>query len=48
MVKVMLQIYPVIPSADEAERVALRPIGRNVERYHETIMGCDDLVKAAQ
>lgn len=46
MVKVILQIYPVIPAADEAERVALRPIGRNVDRYHETIRGCDDLVQA--
>ncbi len=46
MVKVLLQIYPVLPAADEDERVALRPIGRNVERYHETIMGCDDLVQA--
>ena len=46
MVKVMLQIYPVLAAADEAERIALRPIGRNVERYHEALMGCDDLVRA--
>ncbi len=42
----MLQIYPVLPAADEDERRALRPIGRNVERYHDVILGCDDLVKA--
>ena len=47
MVKVILQLYPVLPAADEAERIALRPIGRNVERYHETILGCDDIVRAA-
>ena len=46
MVKVILQIYPVIPTADEDERRALRPIGRNVERYHDAILGCDDLVQA--
>ena len=46
MVKIMLQIYPVIAAEDEDERTALRPIGRNVERYHETILGCDDIVRA--
>ncbi len=46
MVKVILQIYPVIPAADEAERTALRPIGRNVERYQQTIQDCSDLVRA--
>jgi alkanesulfonate monooxygenase SsuD/methylene tetrahydromethanopterin reductase-like flavin-dependent oxidoreductase (luciferase family) len=46
MVKVLLQIYPVLPTVDEAERVALRPIGRHADRYPETIMGCDDLVRA--
>ena len=45
MVKVILQIYPVIPAADEEERRALRPIGRNVERYHDVIKECDELVK---
>ena len=46
MVKIMLQIYPLIHAEDEDERAALRPIGRNVERYHETILGCDDIVRA--
>jgi len=45
-VKVMLQIYPVIPAADEAEREALRPIGRNSERYQQTIQQCHDVVRA--
>ncbi len=37
MVKVILQLYPVIPAADEEERIALRPIGRNAERYQRII-----------
>jgi hypothetical protein len=39
MLKVILQLYPVIPAANEAEREALRPIGRNRERYQETLTG---------
>lgn len=38
VVQVILQIYPVIPAADEAERAALRPLGRNVERNLELFM----------
>lgn len=45
-VKVILQIYPVIPAASEEERKALRPIGRNRERYHETVKGTAEIVKA--
>jgi alkanesulfonate monooxygenase SsuD/methylene tetrahydromethanopterin reductase-like flavin-dependent oxidoreductase (luciferase family) len=48
MVKPILQLYPVIPARDEAERQALRPLGRNVERYHEVVHGMTDLVKAAE
>jgi alkanesulfonate monooxygenase SsuD/methylene tetrahydromethanopterin reductase-like flavin-dependent oxidoreductase (luciferase family) len=47
MVKVILQIYPVIPAADEEERIRLRPIGRNVERYQQTLEGWTDIVRAA-
>lgn len=50
MVKVILQLYPVVRAQDEAERTKLRPIGRNAERYQEAIAGmpailktCDDL-----
>jgi hypothetical protein len=39
MVKMILQLYPVIPAASEEERAALRPIGRNRERYQETLLG---------
>lgn len=47
MVKVILQLYPMIPAADEVERAALRPIGRNRERYQEALAGWSDIVRAA-
>src|SRR5215468_3009726 len=47
MVKVILQLYPVIPAASEEERAALRPIGRHRERYHETLLGWHDIIHAA-
>ncbi|HEX2939544.1 MAG TPA: hypothetical protein VHO91_00755 [Rhodopila sp.] len=40
-------IYPVIPAKDEAERAALRPIGRNRDLYHEAIHGATAIVQAA-
>ena len=48
MVKVILQVYPMIRAESEAERQALRPIGRNKERYHEAIHGTVDLAKACE
>ena len=47
MVKVILQVYPMIRAESEEERIALRPIGRNVERYQEAIRGLHDIVQAA-
>ena len=47
MVKVIPQVYPMIRAEDEAERAALRPIGRNVERYQEAVRGLHDIVQAA-
>ena len=47
MVKVILQVYPMVRADDEAERAALRPIGRNVGRYQEAISGLHDIVQAA-
>ena len=47
MVKVIVQMYPVIPAASEQERIALRPIGRNAERYQETLRGWCDIVEEA-
>ena len=46
MPKVIAQVYPVIPAEDEAERKALRPIGRNVERYQSTLTDWNELVQA--
>lgn len=48
MVKVILQVYPMVRAEDEDERRALRPIGRNVERYREAIAGLPDIVRAAE
>ena len=45
MVKVIVQMYPVIPSESEEERIELRPIGRNAERYQETLRGWCDIVE---
>src|SRR5919205_628632 len=47
MVKPILQLYPVLPAESEEERARMRPLGRNVERYHEVVHGMVDLVKAA-
>ncbi len=47
MVKVMIQLFPMIRAADEAERTALRPMGRNADRYQEAIRGTHDIVQAA-
>lgn len=47
MVKPILQLYPMIPAASEEEREALRPIGRNVDRYQEVVHGMTELVKVA-
>jgi alkanesulfonate monooxygenase SsuD/methylene tetrahydromethanopterin reductase-like flavin-dependent oxidoreductase (luciferase family) len=47
MVKVILQMYPVLPAENEAERERLRPLGRNADLYNETLHGMDDIVKAA-
>ena len=47
MVKVMIQLYPVLPAAGEAERRAMRPLGRNRERYQQTLEGWHEIIKAA-
>lgn len=45
--KPMTIVYPVLPAKDEAERAALRPIGRNRDIYNAAIHGATDIVKAA-
>jgi alkanesulfonate monooxygenase SsuD/methylene tetrahydromethanopterin reductase-like flavin-dependent oxidoreductase (luciferase family) len=47
MVKVILQLYPVIRAESEDERRKLRPLGRNKARVHEALVGMPDLVRAA-
>ena len=46
MPKVIVQTYPVLPARDEAERLALRPLGRNVQRYQDTLAGWNELIRA--
>jgi alkanesulfonate monooxygenase SsuD/methylene tetrahydromethanopterin reductase-like flavin-dependent oxidoreductase (luciferase family) len=47
MLKPMTILYPVMPAKDEAERAALRPIGRNRDLYQAAIRGFTDIVTAA-
>jgi alkanesulfonate monooxygenase SsuD/methylene tetrahydromethanopterin reductase-like flavin-dependent oxidoreductase (luciferase family) len=48
VVNVVIQLYPVVPAAGIEERIQLRPIGRNAERYHEAIHGTLEIVQAAE
>ena len=47
MVKIIVQTFPVIPAESPQERAAMRPIGRNRERYQETLDGWHEIVQAA-
>ncbi|MDE2007434.1 MAG: LLM class flavin-dependent oxidoreductase, partial [Rhodospirillales bacterium] len=47
MLKPMTILYPVMPARDEAERAALRPIGRNRDLYQAAVRGFTDIVTAA-
>jgi hypothetical protein len=47
VLKVILQLYPMLPARDEAEREALRPLGRDRERYQDAIAGWHDIIRAA-
>jgi alkanesulfonate monooxygenase SsuD/methylene tetrahydromethanopterin reductase-like flavin-dependent oxidoreductase (luciferase family) len=47
LVKVIVQMYPVMPTASEAERMAMRPIGRNAELFQKTLRGWCDIVEEA-
>ena len=46
MVKVVVQMYPVIRADGPEEREELRPIGRNRERYQEAMDGMPDIIRA--
>ena len=45
--KVILQIYPVLPSDGEDGRRWARPLGRNAELYHRVLHDWLDIVRAA-
>jgi alkanesulfonate monooxygenase SsuD/methylene tetrahydromethanopterin reductase-like flavin-dependent oxidoreductase (luciferase family) len=47
VVKVIVQMYPVLPAASEEERIRLRPIGRNSGLYQKTLRGWNEIVEAA-
>lgn len=47
MVKVILQLYPMLRAENEAERERLRPLGRNTERFQEFIEDLPQLAQAA-
>jgi alkanesulfonate monooxygenase SsuD/methylene tetrahydromethanopterin reductase-like flavin-dependent oxidoreductase (luciferase family) len=45
--KVIIQLYPMLPSEDRADREKKRPLGRNKEVYHKVLHDWMDIVKAA-
>lgn len=47
MVKVILNLFPVLHAESPEERIAMRPLGRNADRYHEALHGWTDIIKAA-
>jgi alkanesulfonate monooxygenase SsuD/methylene tetrahydromethanopterin reductase-like flavin-dependent oxidoreductase (luciferase family) len=44
--KVIVQLYPVLPAEDRADRERKRPLGRNCELYHRVLHESFDLVRA--
>ncbi len=46
MVKVILQLYPMLRAENEAERAAMRPMGRNTERYQEFLKDLPEICQA--
>jgi alkanesulfonate monooxygenase SsuD/methylene tetrahydromethanopterin reductase-like flavin-dependent oxidoreductase (luciferase family) len=46
MVKVIVQMYPVLRADSVEERKKLRPIGRNKERFQEAMDGMPDIIAA--
>ncbi len=44
--KVIVQLYPVLPAEDRADRERRRPLGRNSELYHRVLHESLGLVKA--
>ena len=46
--KVILQLYPMIPAADEEDRKRRRPMGRNRDLYNKAIHDWLDIIRAAE
>jgi len=46
--KVILQLYPMIPAADEEDRKRQRPLGRNRDLYHKALHDWIDILRAAE
>src|SRR5512139_1334309 len=47
MLKPIVEIYPVMPAKDEAEREALRPIGRDAKIFQEVMAGWTEIIVEA-
>lgn len=45
--KVILQLYPMLPSDGEAGRKRARPLGRDADVYHKVLFDWLDIIKAA-
>ncbi|MGF1665100.1 MAG: LLM class flavin-dependent oxidoreductase [Acidimicrobiia bacterium] len=45
--KVIVQIYPMMPADDEADRIGKAPIGRDADLYHKILHEWTDLVRLA-
>ena len=45
--KVIVQLYPVMPSDGEEDRKAKRPLGANSDLYHQVIHEWTDIIKEA-
>jgi alkanesulfonate monooxygenase SsuD/methylene tetrahydromethanopterin reductase-like flavin-dependent oxidoreductase (luciferase family) len=46
--KVILQLYPMIPAADEEDRKRRRPLGRDRDLYHRALHDWIDIIRAAE
>ena len=46
--KVILQLYPMIPAADEEDRKRRRPLGRDRDLYHRALHDWPDIIRAAE
>lgn len=46
--KVILQLYPMIPAANEEDRKRQRPLGRRRDLYHKALHDWLDIIRAAE